>query len=186
MKRTAILAAGLLASCHASHTVTAENASVNQVADQVKTVAAAGGMPSPGHWQANMTVTRMDIPDVPAAMADRMKVALGKSHVIDSCLTKQEAEKPKGDFFGAMDKSCRYDHFTMGGGKIDAKMTCAMQGGQQVMVMNGRYGADSYAMTVSTDLTGTGPMGKMSSTTTIDAHRTGACTGTEDNLKNGG
>ena len=67
----------------------------------------------------------MNIPGMPAQYAAKMKqrwpsiATKPSSH----CIKPEDVKKPKEDFFGA-DKSCRYDHFTMGGGKIDIQMVC--------------------------------------------------------------
>ena len=43
----------------------------------------------------------------------------------DYCLTPEQAKRPQGKFFNEQAaNNCRYDHFTMGGGKIDAAMRC--------------------------------------------------------------
>ena len=41
-----------------------------------------------------------------------------------SCLTPEEAKRPKEDFFAGAAKNCRYERFDMGSGKIDAVMKC--------------------------------------------------------------
>ena len=56
-------------------------------------------------------------------------------------------KRPKEDFFAGKNNDCRYDHFTMGGGKIDAAMHCGGKDGEsQVMQMAGTYSPDSYQM----------------------------------------
>jgi hypothetical protein len=66
----------------------------------------------------------------------------------------------------------------MGGGKIDAKMSCKSQQGVQAMTMAGTYTADSYDMTMS--INGQGPEGKaMSMTMALSAKHNGECTGQE-------
>ena len=51
-------------------------------------------------------------------------------------------KKPKEDFFAGKNSECRYDHFTMGGGKIDAMMHCGKEGHGQTMRMAGTYSSD--------------------------------------------
>ena len=186
VKRYAVVIAGLVAGCHSSPTVTANNASAAEVADKVKAVAASGDFVSPGHWEGTATIEKMDMPGVPAAMAERMRAQMAKGHSFASCLTEEEAKKPKADFFGS-GPECRYDHFTMGGGVIDAAMTCTEQGVPRTMTMKGTYSADAYAMRVasSTPETAGHPMSGMSMAVTVHAKRTGACTGKEDNLDGG-
>jgi hypothetical protein len=67
----------------------------------------------------------------------------------------------------------------MGGGKIDAKMTCKAEQGTQTMTMNGSYTPETYQMTMAVN--GMGPMGKaMSMQMELSAKRTGECTGKEE------
>ena len=80
----------------------------------------------------------------------------------DYCLTPEQAKRPQGKFFN--DKAannCRYDHFTMGGGKIDAVMRCDGKPSSMTMTIDGTYGADSYATHVQMNMAG-GPQGSMS------------------------
>ena len=77
-------------------------------------------------------------------------------------------------------KSCRYDHFTMAGGKIDSAMSCDMPPAKMAMTMTGRYSPDSYHMDAATTTTGASPAGSMSMSMTIEGKRVGACRGTPD------
>lgn len=190
--RTAAAASLILAlgACGSSKTVTAENATTKEVAAKVKASGIAqDGFVSPGRWQMTSTVESLNIPGLPPEMAKRMKAATGKPQVFEHCLTEEEAKKPKEDFFAGNDaKACRYDNFTLGGGKIAMVMHCnAPGGGRQVMTMNGTYSADAYRMTIATEVEGAQPGGTpMKGTTlnaTIDARRLGVCTGKEKGLK---
>ena len=60
--------------------------------------------------------------------------------------------KPKEDFFAGKNNECRYDHFTMGGGKIDALMHCGKKdAGSDHAVWAGTCGPDSYQMQMATE-----------------------------------
>ena len=48
---------------------------------------------------------------------------------------RSRRKRPKEDFFAGKNNQCRYDHFNMGGGKIDAAMRCAGEGRQPAMQM---------------------------------------------------
>jgi hypothetical protein len=67
----------------------------------------------------------------------------------ETCITEADVRKPGPDFFTG-NKSCRYDHFTMGGGRIDARMRCTAAGGSQLTSMTGTYAPDSYRMAMAT------------------------------------
>ncbi|CAN5331474.1 hypothetical protein BH10PSE13_BH10PSE13_20300 [soil metagenome] len=137
---------------------------------------------SPGQWQMKMTINDMKIPGMPPAMAGRMKSAMGEARTFDHCVTEEEAKKPKEDFFsGDKAAACRYDSFTMGGGKMAMVMQCNHATGKQVVTMDGTYGPDSYKMTMASVMTGKpgSPVAGMTFNATMDAKRTGVCTGKE-------
>ena len=169
-----------LLACNSGPSVTATNASVTEVSNKVKAAVADGEFVAPGRWETVMTIEDMQIPDMPPQMAEKMKAHMGQGMKHVSCLTPEEAKRPKGDFFGG-EKECRYDHFKMAGGTIDAKMVCAMQGATRTMTMNGSYSANTYHMAITSAGTGpSGAMGNMSMKMKIDGNRTGVCTGKED------
>ena len=179
MNRLLPLAALTLAACSSQPTVTAHNASVAEVSNEVEAAVAGGQFISPGRWEAKMTISDMTMPGLPPGMAEKMRGRLGQARTIVSCLTPEEVRAPKGKFFGAMDKSCKYDRFTMAGGKIDSVMTCTTGGMTRTMTMAGTYSPDSYTMAMSSTGTGTGPEA-MSMKMSMAGKRTGACTGKED------
>jgi len=156
--------------------VDVKNETVSGVA---KKVADANLHFNPGRWESTVKFTKIDMEGVPPQAKAMMEKVMAKDRTFSSCLTKEEAEKPDGKFFGQADDRCKYDSFTMGGGKIDAKMTCkAEQGGQQVMTMNGDYTPDSYTMTMA--VAGKGMNGRsMNMTMAVSAKHAGACTGKE-------
>jgi Protein of unknown function (DUF3617) len=182
MTRTALLALLALAACNKGPSVSAENASVADVAAKVEAANGGQSFVSPGQWKTTMTIQDMTIPGMPPQMAEKMKSHVGQGRTFETCLTPEQAKKPKADFFAGADKSCRYDKFEMGSGKIEMIMQCAREGGAQTMVMNGTYSADSYHMAMTS--TGTGapgnPMAGMSMKMEMDAKRTGECTGKEN------
>ncbi len=169
----------VLAACSSQPTVTARNASVADVSNKVEAAVAGGQFISPGRWEAKMTIAEMTIPGMPPSMAAKMQGHMGAGRTFVSCLTPEEVRAPKGKFFGAVDKTCRYDRFTMSGGKIDSVMTCTTRGTTRTMTMAGTYAPDSYTMAMTSTGTGTGPEA-MSMKMSMVGKRTGACTGKED------
>ncbi len=99
-----------------------------------------------------------------------------RAQVHESCLTAEQAKRPKEDFFAGSNKNCRYDHFNMGGGKIDAVMQCTGEGMTQTMAMQGTYGPDAYQMRMSMKAD-SGPAGGMTMKMRVDAKRVGECDG---------
>lgn len=148
-----LLAAALtLGGCNKSPEVQAKNATPSEVAEKVR---ASGGDQSfvhPGLWQSKVTIEQFDMPGMPPEMASRMKTMMARNqeHDFETCLTPEDVKKPKEDFFAGKHNECRYEHFTMGDGKIDAVMHCGKGGGAQTMQMAGTYSPDAYQMAMST------------------------------------
>ena len=181
MKHAAILLPLALAACGSKPSVSAENASVAEVAEKVKAAGGGGMQLSPGRWEAKVTIDKIDIPNLPPEVADNMRKA-SANQVAASCLTPEQAKKPAAEFFGGKDrKDCRYDHFTMGDGKLDAKMTCGDSSGQAAVTMNGTYSPDNFHIAMTTAMVGAAqtPAKSMSIAATIDSKRAGECRGDE-------
>lgn len=169
----------ILAACNKGPTVELHNATGNQVA---KAVVQSGVMNSdtmiePGLWQSKVNVLEMNIPGLPPEYAAKMKqsMAAQRDRASSHCVKPEDVKKPKEGFFGA-DKSCRYNHFSMGGGKIDIQMSCKGDESTQTTNMTGSYTPTSYSMDVSSSSTGGGP-GGMNMKMHVDASRVGECTG---------
>jgi hypothetical protein len=184
MKIIALIACAVpLAACNSSPKVNERNASVAEVAQKVREAGVDQSLVRPGRWESKVTIEQFDIPGMPAEMAQRMKsmMAEKQEHGFVSCLTPEDVKRPKEDFFAGKNKECRYDHFTMGGGKIDALMRCdGKSGGAPVMQMAGTYSPDSYQMQTSMKMAGGAGVEGMSMQLRIDAHRVGECTGKEE------
>jgi hypothetical protein len=166
-------------------TVTATNASASEVAAKVAAANGSGSMISPGRWEGTLTMHDMKLPNMdrlpPAARQQMMsRMAAGKPFV--SCVTEEQIKAKHGLFTGQenAERNCRYDHFTMAGGKIDSAMSCDMPSARMAMTMTGTYSPDSYHMDAATTTSGSGAEGGMSMSMTIDSKRVGACRGTPD------
>ncbi len=175
----ALILAACLAACGDDKKVDEKNASTAQVA---KKVADAGMKLTPGRWELTMKFARFEVEGMPPEARKQMQQMLGQSRTFASCLTKEETEKPDGSFFGQAGADCRYDTFTMGGGKIDAAMTCTGKEGEGTasakMTMVGTYSADNYDMTMA--MNGMAPNGKaMNMEMALASKRTGECRGDE-------
>lgn len=182
LKRSALLVAAALplAACNSGPTVEAENATGVEVAAAVEAAGGTGSFVSPGLWRSKMTIEDISMPGMPPqAVAQMREQMASRSTTSESCLTEADIKKPDANFFGGQGDSCKYDHFTMGGGKIDMQMTCNPGGAQQVMKMNGTYSSDKYSMTASSE--GSGPTGAMTMKLRIDSERIGDCTAGDAN-----
>jgi hypothetical protein len=179
MKYVLLFAAGAitLGGCDKSPKVDAKNATPAEVAQQVRESGADQSMVRPGLWQSKVTIEKFDVPGMPPEMASRMKTMMAENqpHDFETCLTPEDVKRPKEDFFAGKNNECRYEHFTMGGGKIDAAMQC---GKGQRMQMAGTYSPDRYQMQTSmTAAADKGdPQSGMNMQMRIEAHRVGECT----------
>jgi len=170
-----LLPALALAACDSSPKVEATNATGAEVAQKVKESGVTDQFISPGNWQMAMKINEMTMPGLPPQAAERMKGMMGQGHSFNECLTEADVKKPKEGMFSGGDKECKYDHFAMGGGKIDITMSC---GGQQprTMEMHGTYSPNAYDMAVSSNGTGKSGPGAMSMKMEMHAKRIGECT----------
>jgi hypothetical protein len=167
-----------LAACNKSPQVNEKNASVTEVAQKVREAGGEQSFVRPGLWQSKVTIDQFDIPGMPPDMAQRMKTMMAEKqeHGFQTCLTQEDVKRPKEDFFAGKNNECRYEHFTMGGGKIDALMHCGDKHGSQEMQMAGTYSPDSYQMQTSMKVQaeGTG-QGAMQMKMRVEAQRVGEC-----------
>lgn len=170
-----VLAFGMLALGACGDTIEAENKSVESVTERV---AKSDIRPSPGRWETQMKMVKMELAGRPPEMRGMMESPLGQVQTSTSCLTKEDAENADGEMFKPANRSgCKYNNFSMGDGKIESDMTCTDEGGTQNMKMAGTYSSDAYAMQATSE----GNMGgqKMSMAMEIESKRIGDCDGSE-------
>lgn len=175
MKRFAVLLPALCAAaaCHHAPSVSADNASANEVAAKVAASGASGPSLSPGQYAMTYAVTKVDMPNMPAAaqgMMDQMKKGVTSS----ICVTPEQAAKPAASMFaGQGAQNCTYDHFSMSAGAMDATTTCHVGPTTATSTMKGQFAADHFHIDVTSDAKGA--MGNVTTSATIDAKRTGDC-----------
>lgn len=171
-----------LAACNKGPKVDVHNATGNEAAQAVKQsgVMTSETMIEPGLWRSKVTVLEMNIPGIPAQYTAQMKQSMAEHEDRSSehCVTAEQVKKPKEDFFGA-DKSCRYEHFTMGGGKMDIQMVCRGEDMTRTTNMSGTYTPTSYSMDMSSKGSGGGQNG-MSMKMHVDSQRVGECGAKQD------
>lgn len=179
MKYAACVIASMLfvSGCNKQPDIQLKNASVQEVATKVRAAAASETFIRPGQWQSNTTVTEMSMPGLPPQMQAQMKKVMSaqQAHSFKSCVTEADVKRPKEDFFAGKNNQCRYDHFTMTGGKIDAAMRCTNEGHDETMKLSGTYSAESYEMDMEMNGSG-GPEGTMTMKSHTVSHRIGECT----------
>ena len=167
-----------LAACNREPQVHEENASVDEVGAQVRKATGGARFIRAGEWKSTSAIEEMSIPGMSEAESSRMKQAMAKSGIneFSTCLTEEDVKQPEGKFFTGNDQ-CRYDHFTMSNGKIDAAMRCnAPGGGNQLMTMKGNYSPESYSMRMEMKTAAAaGAAGAVTMRIRVDSRRVGAC-----------
>jgi hypothetical protein len=181
MNRAVLLLTGLLplSACNSEPEVDARNASVQEVAEEVRDATRDAVNIRPGKWLSQVTLEEVTAPGVPAQVREQMQGMFAGKQSYESCLTAEDVKRPKEDFFAGKDnKQCRYDHFRMGDGKIDARMRCSHEQMSQIMEFAGTYSPEAYQMRMSTKTeAAAGPASGMSMRMRVDAKRVGECDG---------
>lgn len=180
----AVAAAALVAGCgsdeteRVANTVALENVSVGTARDK-----AQGAMKlRPGQWEITIDMGKLDLPGAPPEVARAVGEAVTKnSRRITHCLTQEEADRPPADIVaGGSSDQCRYESFSMVGGRMDGTMVCNGQDrpGETRMTMAGTYSPVQYAVDMDMKITappGIG-VGTMTMTAKTSGRRVGECT----------
>jgi hypothetical protein len=139
---------------------------------------AAGGATAmrPGLWQIKIGVTDFVAPGVPEAAQATMKASANKGMTTQSCMTKEQVEKPGADFFGGVKEGgCEFSKLDRSGNNMTVAMTCK-PGGKMVSNINmeGSFAAETYKMNMTQKIEGS-PMGAVEMKGTIEGKRLGDC-----------
>lgn len=146
-------------------------------AEATAEMAADGAMVTkPGMWEVKMTFADVDAPGAPAEMLSQIKAQAAKGITMQSCMTKEQAEKPGTDFFGGTpEANCSFDKLDRSGNSINVEMTCKPAGNMVVKSkMDGTFAAETYSMNVVQSTEGM-PGGAVKMTGKVDAKRVGDC-----------
>lgn len=179
MRRVIFAAAAmsLLAACGDSGGADADGDG-NITAEEAAAEAASGGQVAmrPGRWEQTMQFTEINMPGMPAGMADMIKGQMGQGMTVTHCLTEEDVQEPTPEMFsGEGQDNCRFEEFDRSGNNMRMRMTCDSEGGGKVNIaMDGEYGAEAYRMDMDMNSTG-GPQGDMAMKGAITARRIGEC-----------
>ena len=106
MKRHILVATlATLAACGSGDTVEMENASVGEVAQEMRKADVDQSFVNPGKWKQTATLVEIDAPGMPPRVAEAMKKSMGTSQVHETCLTPEKAKNPREDFFTGADEA---------------------------------------------------------------------------------
>lgn len=176
-----ILLGLLVAACNQGPEVDLKNVTPAEVAKAMNESGATRAMIEPGQWSSTVQVLEMDTSSLPPEMAATIRAETGKPRTVEACLTADQVDHPE-RMLGQVPPGCRYDHYRMGGGKIDGKMRCPTPIGDQTMAIAGTYGKDRYSLTIDNrgpkapDAAPGKPVaGVMNSKMKLDARRLGDC-----------
>jgi hypothetical protein len=180
MKYVLLIAAGAaaLGACNKSPKIDQKNATPAEIAQKVHDAGFGENIIRPGLWQSKVTIERFDMPGMPPEMAQRMKTMMSESqgHDFETCLSVEDVRQPKEDFFAGKNNECRYEHFTMVDGKIDALMHCGKEAGARTMRLAGTYSPDAYRMQMATEVEASDEAEHaMQMQMRVEAHRVGEC-----------
>lgn len=175
MRIIALLPFVLLAAACGDDTVDMKNASVDQVANEMRAKQANEKFIDPGKWEQTVRLVSMDAPEMPDQVRTAMRNAMQTAQVHTVCLSPEEAKSPREKFFTGKDDSCRYEHFKWGGGKVDLKLMCKRPNGNQVMELTGDYAPRGYSMTMTATSAGGAAQEQMKMVMKVDAKHVGAC-----------
>lgn len=180
MNRLLIALPLLLAACGNEPDVQMENASVGEVAEEMrKQAGSSDSFITPGKWQQTVKLLEIEAPGMPPEAREMMQKAMGEMQQVEHCLTAEQAKKPPEDFFAKANENCRYDHFNWGGGKIDLKLNCTLPQGSMTMVQTGEYRPGGYSMAVTQTISNAASAQPMVMKMSVDAKRVGDCDGSE-------
>jgi hypothetical protein len=131
---------------------------------------------TPGLWETKIQFKDIQGKGMSDSIKTQMMKATGGTITVKSCITKEQADKPNSDFFGAAEGSnCTFEKRDISGTTMDVAMTCKPDGKTVIKnTMSGTYSSESYMMDMQQQTSGT-PIGDLNMTGTISAKRLGAC-----------
>lgn len=131
----------------------------------------------PGKYRTTVSVEKIEIPGMPAAMADQMKAMMDKAASEESCVTPERAARGLDVMKEQMARGkCRFERFTARDGKLDSAFTCQTGDGMTMQASSsGTYSETGSSLRVDGQLSG--PGGKtMHVVQTVKTERVGDCT----------
>jgi Protein of unknown function (DUF3617) len=130
----------------------------------------------PGKYRTTVTFQKVEIPGMPAGMAEQMKASLAKTTSNEHCITPESAAKGVEAMKEHMGKGqCKFESFNARGGTVDSAFSCeAGQGMTMRATSQGTYTSTSSKVAAKVDMSG--PVGKgMHLEQTMITERIGDC-----------
>jgi hypothetical protein len=173
----ALAAAALVGGCKQEPAVDLKDKSVGEVAEAISTTV----RPRPGLYDNRIEVVDVTMPNMPPEMQARMKETMARSMKSSQhCLTEEAAAKGYEEQLKqlAARPQCKFDHYTLAGGKLDAKLVCSDKNAvRATMTMQGTVSAEGSDMTMKSEQAGPSMpgMGGMAMTIHVTSKRIGEC-----------
>lgn len=167
-----------VAACSSEPEVKLKNATVEQVATEVKKSGATGEMRfEPGQWRVDTQMVDVVAEGMPPQVAQQMKASMGSLSSDIQCLTPEQASRPSSEMFaGKQNGRCKYDTFELSGGKLKATMSCpSASGAKMAMTMDGDYTKTSYVVNAAMRMDSPTPGQSMTVKIKSTGARTGEC-----------
>ncbi len=130
----------------------------------------------PGEYATKMTVTKLEMPGVPAAQVEQLKSQMASSmNIPNFCLTAEQAKQGSEEMFKKMGQGdCKFDKFSDTGAAVSGTMTCSGQGGMAMtMTFNGTKTDTSTA--TDSEVKMKGPTGDMIVGSHVEMNRVSDC-----------
>lgn len=147
-------------------------------ADEAKAEMADGGAMAmqAGEWETKISFSDIEAKGLPPESAKMMKAKMAEGTTTKSCMTKEQAEKPGSDFFGAPpEANCTFDELDRSSNSMKVAMTCKPAPNMTIKSkMDGTFAATTYAMTIEQSTEGP-PMGAIKMKGKIAGKRIGDC-----------
>lgn len=139
----------------------------------------------PGQWEMTTTMTNIEVPGAPEAVAAQMRAAMAsQARTQNECITPEEAANPVGAMMnpGGNTQGCTFSEQTFAGGVMRMAASCpAPQGGGSMRTsLNGTYTATTMEGQISAEVdaganTPAGMPRNIRMSGTFTGRRTGDC-----------
>jgi len=122
----------------------------------------------PGMWETAVTITSVDMPNAPPAVAKMMR---GHKTVVKHCTTPKDVAMGPREMLKSS-PSCHFTRYNMTGRNFSAEMVCNQNGAKVTSRSSGNFTPVSFTATGSSEMSG--PQ-SMRITTTVSGRRLADC-----------
>lgn len=154
-----------------------ETSSAPQTKEEVAAAMQSSAKLKPGEYELLVTVSKVDIPGMPAALTDKMMKEMGPPQKSSYCLTPEKADEGVKAMLSEMNGNCTYSNFKANGATVQGQTACTSPDGTTMTAMlNGRMTAETSDIVMQVEMANKMmPKGKMSILSTSAMKRTGDC-----------